>query len=172
MAIHRTQENFNAVALGIDPGRDKTGFAFIDMAGDLILSGILASNDIEKFLTAVIHGNAQDILKFRLEGANNANFLTGTSLKFIALGNGTHSQKFYEFIKNIFERENFANLKIILVDEKNSTLEARKLFFKIHKPNFLKRLLPESLLIPERVIDDFAAWVIVLRGLKLFESIV
>ena len=157
-------ENKKILALGIDPGRDKTGFAFVNLQGVLILSGIFNTNELNLFMSYVSNHDMNKILKWQYENFLNENFSGGFDLKFIALGNGTHHKKFHELLKNYIEPE-----KIILVDEKNSTIEARALYWKIHKPGFFKKLLPEKLRVPDRVLDDLAACVIVLRAISLNE---
>ena len=84
-------------------------------------------------------------------------------VKFSALGNGTKSKEFYVYLKNKISCE------IKLVDEKNTTLEARKLYWKIHKPDLFERLLPEGLRVPKRNLDDLAAFAIALRALQNIE---
>ena len=58
---------------------------------------------------------------------------------------------------------------MMVIDEKNSTIEAKNLYWKIHKPGFLLKFIPEKLRSPRRDVDDLAAWVIALRGIKNFE---
>ena len=57
------------------------------------------------------------------------------------------------------------NLKatIIFVNEKGSTLEARKLYWADHKPKGLLRIIPTSLRLPHEDYDDYAAVVIAMR---------
>ena len=88
-----------------------------------------------------------------------------SSVKFIAMGNGTRSKEFHEYLKNR------VNIEIVIADEKNTTLEARKLYWKIHKPNFIMRFLPESMRVPSRVLDDLAAWSIGIRAMKKYRDI-
>ena len=144
--------------LAFDPGRDKTGFALVNFDGGLIFSGIFPSREREKFFDMLL--NEKSIEEFIIEKFDGAgkNFLS--RIKFIAIGNGTHSKEFYGSAKNKFPFE------IKLTDEKNTTLEARKLYWKIHRPGFFMRLLPEGLRVPARVLDDFAAWAIALRELN------
>ncbi|MBR1897194.1 MAG: endonuclease, partial [Pyramidobacter sp.] len=53
-----------------------------------------------------------------------------------------------------------------LVQETNTTLEARDLYWKLHRPTGLRRLVPVSLLVPPRCIDDLAAYCILRRALS------
>lgn len=52
-----------------------------------------------------------------------------------------------------------------IVDERNTTLEARSLYFRDHPVRGLARLLPVGMRSPERSIDDYAAYAIALRWL-------
>lgn len=168
MGIHIRQEimsDINFLAMGLDPGRDKIGFAFVNFDGELIASGIFASDESNKFFEAVI-SDSLSLSKWLIEG--NIESLPenlSASVKFIAIGNGTHSKDFTEHV-----RENLS-CEILIVDEKNTTLEARNLYWKIHAPSFLIRLIPEGLRVPDRVLDDLAAWSITLRGLKKYRDI-
>lgn len=155
MGIHAGEK---CLVLGFDPGRDKIGFAFADFEGELILSGIFASSEREKFF--------EDISGFIIEQRINIipeNIFS--HLKFIAIGNGTKSKEFYDYVSEKF------NCEIIITDEKNTTLEARSLYWKIHEPDLWVKLLPEGMRVPGRILDDLAAWSIVLRALKKYRDI-
>ena len=147
--------------LGLDPGRDKTGFAFVDDEGRLLASGIFPSRESDDFFRAVI-SDRENIAKFIIEGTLQA---ITSPIKFIAIGNGTHSKNFTDRVKTAFSCE------VLTVDEKNTTLEARGLYWKIHAPNFWTRLIPEGLRVPKRLLDDLAAWAIALRALKKYRDI-
>ncbi len=147
-----------AVALGFDPGRDKTGFAFVNVDGELLLSGIFPSSETEKFF--------DDFTSYIIE--RNVDFCAEdfiARVKFIAVGDGTTSRDFTEKLRTLTGHE------IITVDERNTTLEARNLYWKIHKPGIFLRLLPEGMRVPPRVVDDLAAFAVALRGLKKYRDI-
>ena len=146
------------LVLGLDPGRDKTGFAFVNREGDLLLSGIFPSFETEKFF--------DDFTPYVIE--RNLDFCAEeimSRVEFIAVGNGTTSRVFTEKLRTITGHE------IITVDEKNTTIEARSLYWKIHKPGIFLRLLPEGMRVPPRVVDDLAAFAVALRGLKKYRDI-
>ncbi len=143
--------------LGIDPGRDKTGFAFVDFDGNLRASGIFETSRRDIFFAD--YKNFQDS-NLIIEGSSDS--LKDSEVKFIALGNGTHSKEFHNYLKNFLHDEK----NIIIIDEKNTTLEARALYWKLHRPSLLTRLIPEGLRVPDRVLDDLAACIIALRALK------
>lgn len=62
-------------------------------------------------------------------------------------------------------------LPIVIINEHNTTLEARSLYWKIHTPGLLARLIPEGIRIPKRTLDDLAAWAIASRALKKYRDI-
>ena len=160
------------LVLAFDPGRDKTGYAFTDLTGELILSGIFETGEREKFFDGLEIGRIRNII----EGSSE--LLPQDLLehvKFIAIGNGTNSKNFVEHVKifcDKIERVIFSErIEIIIVDEKNTTLEARNLYWKIHEPKFWMKIFPESLRVPARVLDDLAAWAIALRAVKKYRDI-
>ena len=160
MGIHTRQEH---IVLGLDPGRDKTGFAFVDDEGGLIASGIFPSSRSDTFFRAVTVG--ENLTEFLIEGDSQTLPKIPDSIRFIAIGNGTHSKDFTERVRAAFSCE------VLTVDESNTTLEARGLYWKIHAPNFWMRFIPEGLRVPARVLDDLAAWAIALRALKKYRDI-
>ena len=175
--------------LSFDPGRDKIGFAFVDMNGDLILSGIFQADELENFCDNINKSSTENhnnisIFTTTFTTTKNINFSLSSlkifviegkleslpeniidAIKFIAIGNGTNSKKFHERIKNKF------SIEIKIIDEKNTTLEASNLYWKIHNPGFFMKLIPESLRVPNRILDDLAAWSIALRALKKYRDI-
>ena len=68
--------------LAFDPGRDKTGFALVNLDGELIFSGIFPSIEREKFFDALL--NAKSIDEFIIEKISENNFSALISrIKFI-----------------------------------------------------------------------------------------
>lgn len=155
MGIHAQEE---ALVLGLDPGRDKIGFAFTDTEGELILSGIFPAKDQERFFACV--RNSENLAEWTIERISDPS----GKIAFIAIGNGTHSKEFTHSVRDSLPFE------IVIVDEKNTTLEARSLYWKIHAPSLLMRLLPEGLRVPKRVLDDLAAWAIAIRAVKKYRD--
>ena len=152
----KVMNKFQNLILAFDPGRDKTGLALVNLNGDLIFSGIFLSDQREKFFENLL--NAKSLDEFIIENPENFSDFENLifQIKFVVTGNGTKSKEFQEAAKILpFE------LKI--VDERNTTLEARDLYWKLHKPGFFTRLLPKGLRVPPRVLDDLAAWAIAKR---------
>ena len=51
-----------------------------------------------------------------------------------------------------------------VVEEYGTTLEAREIYWRLHAPRGLMKLVPTSLRTPPRNVDDLAAYAILLRG--------
>ncbi len=165
MAIHSGEKD---LALGLDPGRDKTGFAFVNLDGDLIVSGIFSSHERENFF-AEIEKAIPNLSSWIQEG--NPSFLPENPshhLRVIIIGNGTTSREFSSWVEN---RTSCYKCDIMSVDERNTTLEARSLYWKIHRLGLMARLIPEGLRVPNRVLDDLAAWAVALRCVKNYRDI-
>jgi len=62
------------------------------------------------------------------------------------------------------------NLSFTLVDEHNSSEEARKLYFQAHPPRGWRKIVPLSFLYPDEAFDDWQAVVIGRRYLNQRKS--
>jgi RNase H-fold protein (predicted Holliday junction resolvase) len=128
--------------ISIDPGKDKIGVALLDLKGEIIYRKIIPSDKLLICLDALIKESSK-----------------------ILIGNGTFSTGIIKFIK-----EKYKSIQIIEVDEKNSTQEAKKLYFKYNPPKGLYKLFPAGLLSPTEPVDDLAAVVIARRYLKKYKN--
>jgi hypothetical protein len=77
----------------------------------------------------------------------------------VIVGNGTGAQQVTRMLQT-------RNIHYQLVEERNTSLEARQLYFADHPPRGWQRLLPPGLRSPNVLIDDYAAYAIALRFLK------
>jgi len=57
-------------------------------------------------------------------------------------------------------------LRIILVDERYSTLEARDRYWQMYPPQGFRRLIPQGMRTPPRQLDDIVALVLIERYLE------
>ena len=146
------------VVLGIDPGRNKTGWAFASCEGELVLSGIVPTEVAGAFLETLDRPVGEWEEKFAAWTRERNFSLSDAKLEYVALGDGTGSHE----IASQLER---FNLKTVLVNERGTTLAARELYWRIHRPAWWQRCLPHFLRLPRRDVDDLAAWEIVLRSL-------
>jgi RNase H-fold protein (predicted Holliday junction resolvase) len=125
--------------LGIDPGRDKTGLALVDAHGTIV--------QVEVVPTAKI----KEILPSKAASASR-----------IIMGDGTTSGTMKALVQKLLPEK-----ELVLVDERHSTEEARKLYWQVNPPQGLKRLLPQGMLVPDGNMDGYAAVILVRRYLKI-----
>ncbi|GHS89417.1 hypothetical protein AGMMS49957_12630 [Synergistales bacterium] len=146
--------------LGIDPGLNKVGWAAVHEYGGLVCAGVFQISDAERFFE--VWGKPfdeweRDLACWTLEKCENFTDASAGALTLsVALGDGTGSAE----ISVLCSR---AGLRFKLTDERMTTLEARSLYWKVHKPIWWQRFLPISARVPPRSLDDFAAWVIARR---------
>lgn len=128
--------------LGVDPGTRKCGYAVIERAGAPPLTlGIVPPAEFAERLGALRAQYGFDV---------------------VAVGHGTNAAQITSAVTR-------AGLTFVLVDERETTLQARARFFVDHPPRGWKRLIPRGMLLPDRPIDDYAALLIAERYLNLGE---
>jgi len=125
------------VILGVDPGTRKAGYAVVDELGTVLAQGI---EDVGALLARVIEIGA------------------GREIDAVALGTGTNAQTIKSMLAVI-------GCPVYLVDERETTLRARALYFADHPPKGLRKLIPLGMQVPPRPIDDYAAILIARRYL-------
>lgn len=145
------------IYLGIDPGSSKTGWAWVSQDGELLASGIVPQQQFEDLVIAVKRGSLAFLEKFRREG--DLSLILHNPAPVVVLGNGTSAKIQLEILKN-------NGFDPVLVPEYGTTLGARDLYWNIHPPRGLRKLLPLSLQVPPRDVDDLAAWKIVLDNIR------
>ena len=141
------------ILCGIDPGREKFGFALAS-EGQLLFSAIAPVERFDAALSCLSSGDTGSMARWRAEGA-----VCRARASIVFLGNGT-SHKDYE--RRLLE----AGVEYKLTDERMTTLDAREMYWRLHPPRGLARLVPRSLRVPPRPIDDIAAWTIIERALS------
>jgi RNase H-fold protein (predicted Holliday junction resolvase) len=129
------------IIIAIDPGTKKCGYAVVDSNLNVLQREVISTEKIAK--------NIEDSLNIY-------------KINKIILGNGTNYKNIEKRLKN-----HFPQLKIILIEEDFSTLEARKKYFKAHPPRGIFKLIPLSLRVPPCHYDDFVA---VLLAEKYFKN--
>lgn len=131
----------NEKFLAIDPGREKTGIAILNIDGNVLEHKIISSENLIQQIKKLIFAYA---------------------INLIVMGNGTSSKTKYKLLK-----QEIKNIKIELINEYRTTDEARKLYFKENPPKGLKRLIPLGMQVPPVPVDDYAAIAI---GKKYLEN--
>jgi RNase H-fold protein (predicted Holliday junction resolvase) len=127
------------VVIGVDPGSDKCGLAAVRAGGEIIHRSIVPCAEL-----------AAKLLKLRAEcGAET-----------VVVGDRTGSAPIARAV-----REACPEARVEMVDEHNSTMRARDLYWRHNPPSALARLIPQSFRVPPGPIDDYAAAVLALDWL-------
>lgn len=79
----------------------------------------------------------------------------------VVMGNQTSSEDWKQRLSQVADP-----LRLILVDERYSSLEARDRYWQMYPPTGLTRLLPQGLRQPPRPIDDIVAILLIERYLE------
>jgi RNase H-fold protein (predicted Holliday junction resolvase) len=142
------------VVIAVDPGRSKCGLAVVRRRQDGPGSRT-AAQDTDAF--EVLH-RAVIIAEELAAG------LTQLAAQFhpdaLIVGNGTSCRQVLETARGL------GLPRVELVDERFSSLDARRRYFRDNPPRGLRRLLPISLQSPGRPHDDYVAVILAERYLS------
>ncbi len=127
------------IVMAIDPGTRKSGFAVVRSDGK-----VLEREQLE-----------QELLVQRVKELEQR-----YQPNFFVMGNGTGSKQ----LRKILEEE--SGCLFLLVDEFETTRQARQRYFKEYPPQGWRAWVPLGLLYPPVPIDDWAAVIIAERFLK------
>ena len=126
--------------LGIDPGTRKCGYA-------VVVESRSAPLELGIVPTDALSGRLRElVMRF--------------TLRAIALGGGTHADAVAAVVGGL-------GLPVRLIDERETTLLARRRYFSANPPRGWRRFVPRGMLLPPRPIDDFAALLIAERLLDI-----
>ncbi|MDD4430923.1 MAG: hypothetical protein PHF61_05925 [Bacteroidales bacterium] len=139
-----------SIKCGIDPGHYKIGIAFTE-DGILLFSAIIPKSCEDILFRSLKDRDWKNFDKWKKEGDSRQ--LKGRTLEKICLGNGTSSAELSKLLSGI--------CLIEITDEYGTTLKGRDIYWKLHPPRGLWKLIPTSLRTPPRDIDDLAAWAII-----------
>ena len=132
--------------IGVDPGLSKVGLALLEEGGRLVSRCIVPRSSAASEVASLASGKSVEI----------------------ALGDGTKTREVEaEIISAMGERDSF---RIVRVDERNSTVEGRRLFLLDNRKPWWVRLIPIGLRTPDRPWDDYVAEVIARRYLGITDN--
>jgi RNase H-fold protein (predicted Holliday junction resolvase) len=129
------------VLLGFDPGRQKCGLAIMGVDRKLHYHQIVQS---EATIATIKTLQAQ------------------FPISLLVIGDQTASRQWQQKLQD----ELADPLRIISVDERNSSLEARDRYWQMYPPQGFTKLLPYGLRTPPRPIDDIVAILLIERYLQ------
>ena len=119
--------------ISIDPGKCKCGLVLVDLQKKIVDQAIVLNSE---FLPNYVKN---------LNGLEN--------ISKVIIGNGTTSRQ------NI-EKLDFLRNEIVIVEEKNTTLRAKKRYFEIFPNRGLKSFLPKEIFIMNKNLDALSALII------------
>ena len=125
------------MVMAIDPGRDKCGLAVIDSDGQPLWHEVIATSTLSHQVRTLA-----DLYR----------------LQEVFIGNGTTSKQAQAKL-----REASPALTIHVVDEYRTTEEAKKLYWHLNPPTGWRRLLPTTMQVPPRPVDDLVAVILARR---------
>ena len=127
--------------LAIDPGSEKTGVAVLTDDGSLVEKKIIPTGELTNCLTDMYEDYP---------------------FSHIVMGNGTNHRRLRPVAEAWIE-DGKRPVSFSLVDERNTTVEGRKLYFKHTPRRGWRRLVPLAFQYPPEPVDDFVAWIIGMR---------
>ncbi|MBD2091179.1 resolvase [Microcoleus sp. FACHB-1515] len=128
------------VILGFDPGRQKCGFAVMGLDRNLFYHAVIASADAIPTVQTLRQQYPISIL---------------------VMGDQTSALEWKQKLLDLPDP-----LRVVMVDERYSTLEARDRYWQMFPPKGLSRLLPIGLRVIDRPIDDIVAILLIERYLE------
>lgn len=128
------------VILGFDPGRQKCGVAVMGLDRSLYYHEVIMAETA----IAAIEGLRQQF-----------------PISLAVMGNQTSAQDWKQKFAKVADP-----LRVILVDERYTSLEARDRYWQMYPPAGLVRLLPQGMRTPPRPVDDIVAILLIERYLE------
>ncbi len=129
--------------LAIDPGTSKCGMALVHRKD---------STELELLWRAI--ATPEDLLN-QIDAAHSL-----AAFSMVIVGSGTSSKKVVHRI-----REHIPSMGILVVDEKDTTMQARERYWAHHKRRGWRKLLPSTMQVPPDPVDDFVAFILAERVL-------
>jgi RNase H-fold protein (predicted Holliday junction resolvase) len=127
------------VYLGFDPGKDKCGVAIVNVDGQPLYHEVVTADTV-----------LQRIPQLCVEWVVTQ----------VVIGDRTMTRQWQAKLSDL-------GLPIAPIDEHNSSMEARDLYWEMYPPQGLQKLLPQGMRLPPRPIDDLVAIILVRRYLQL-----
>lgn len=126
--------------IAIDPGKEKCGIAIVHKEKGILMKDVIPTNE----LTTKIE-----------------EFAAEYNVNQIVIGDGTSSREAKQCLEKITVNDH--PLTMIFIDERHSTDEARRRYFAENPPRGLKRLIPVTMQVPPKPVDDYVAVILAER---------
>lgn len=128
--------------IAVDPGREKCGVAVVAMDRAIVKRIVVATSNLQEELATI---------------------LACGKIQVLLCGDGTGSVAQAAMLRNLAE---LYNVQFLIVDEKYTTEEARKLYWQQQPPSGWRRLLPTTMQTPPVPVDDYVAILLAWKYLK------
>ena len=125
--------------IAIDPGREKCGIAVVHQQNGVLYRAVVPLEHLPGEIISLMNTYAAAL---------------------IVLGDGTAHRHIKTLLENSLTDTPVA---IRLVDERHSTDEARRRYWRDNPPRGLKRLIPIGLQVPPGPVDDYVAIILAER---------
>lgn len=126
--------------LGFDPGREKCGVA------------VVASDRLPVCHQVVPAATALETIQ---------SLCRQFGVELVVMGDQTSAKAWFEQLTGNLPE----TVRVVLVDERYSSLEARERYWQMYPPTGLARLIPKGMRVPPRPVDDIVAIVLIERYL-------
>ncbi len=159
------------IILGFDPGRDKCGLAVME-SGDKGWGSPLAplskggkrkggerKRGEKKKGKKILLYNQVVIAEEVLDKISS--LIAEFSVDLVVMGDQTTAKFWQKKLEQIIPK----SFRIVLVDERNSSLEARDRYWQMYPPQGLSKLIPQGMRLPPRPVDDIVAILLIERYL-------
>ena len=123
--------------IGIDPGATKCGYAVAYDNGERVALEIVPTADMAERIDRDVRAGGVDA---------------------ICIGDATTSASMVRMCRTLWPQ-----LRIVLVDERNTTFEARRAYYDENPPRGILKFIPRGMLVPNVALDGYAAWLIIER---------
>lgn len=133
----------NQTIISIDPGREKCGIAAVHQDKGVLHKSIIETQDLSSTIESLL-------IKYQT--------------RTVIMGNGTSSKQAQISLEKIII--NGQAISVILVDEYRTTDEGRRRYWLENPPQGLRRLIPVTMQIPPKPVDDYVAIILAERYLK------
>jgi RNase H-fold protein (predicted Holliday junction resolvase) len=127
--------------LGFDPGKDKCGIAVMSRDKNVSYHEVVTSDEAISTI--------QSLCK-------------QFPVQLLVMGDQTTSKSWKQKLTQSLS----PFIKIVQIDERYSSLEARTRYWQMYPPEGLSRLIPQGMRIPPRPVDDIVAIVLIERYLN------
>lgn len=127
--------------LGFDPGKDKCGIAVMGTDNNVCYHQVVPSESAISTIQSLCE-------QFPIE--------------LLVIGDQTTSKSWKQKLTQSLSLA----VKIVQVDERYSSLEARERYWQMYPPTGLSRLIPKGMRTPPRPVDDIVAIVLIQRYLN------